>query len=109
MEPHFTFRNIESTEALKDHASEKLAKLEKYHLKHDSVHIIFTLENHLHNAEVTISGLGNGEQLVGHASSEDMYNSIDQAVSKLEQQVRKRKDRLRHHKGGDVLIEHIDP
>ena len=33
MEPHFTFRDIEPSDGLKDHASQKMDKLEKYLIK----------------------------------------------------------------------------
>jgi putative sigma-54 modulation protein len=99
MEPTYTFRNLDATDGLRDHAADKIQqKLTKYWFKPESAHIIMRVENdHEHVAEITLTD--HGEQFVSHASSKDMYASIDLAVGKLEAQLRKKKDRHTHHKG----------
>ncbi len=98
METMFTFRNIESTEGLRNHTEEKLLKLKKYCLKPESTHIILHVDkHHSHRAEITL--VDHGEHYISHADSSDMYASIDQAISKLEAQLRRKKDRQKHHKG----------
>lgn len=101
MDLTYTFRHIDATEALKLHTAQKIHKLDKYHLRLDSAHIIMTIENCDHCAEITL--VGPGERLVGHAKSSDMYASIDRAVAKLQVQLRRKKDRVRHHKGEPPL------
>lgn len=98
METMFTFRNLNATDGLKVHTEDKLGKLSKYWFKPESAHIILQVENdHSHRAEITL--VDHGEHFISHASSHDMYASIDQAVGKLEAQLRRKKDRHTHHKG----------
>lgn len=97
METNFTFRNLEASEALKQHTVEKLKKLDKYLVKPTMTHVIFNTERFNHIVEITITA--NGMQHVSHEKSENMYTSIDNAIHKLERQLKKYKERLKsHHK-----------
>lgn len=96
METHFTFRNIEASDALKDHALAKLEKLNKYLVKPEMAHIIFNVERFQHIAEVTLNA--NGIQYISHDKASDMYASIDGAIAKLERQLKKYKEKLKQHK-----------
>ncbi len=98
MHTTFTFRNIDSTDGLRTHTEDKLQRLEKYWQKPESAHIILQVDkHHLHRVEITL--IDHGEHYVSQVSSHDMYASIDQAVGKLETQLRRKKDRLKNHKG----------
>jgi len=97
METTFTFRNMDSTEALKEHSLEKLGKLDKYMIKPSSAHIIFNLDGSEHVAEITLNV--KGSRLVGVGKSNDMYTSIDEAVEKIKKQVGRAKERMKGHKG----------
>jgi putative sigma-54 modulation protein len=98
MQPTFTFRHFDGTPGIEAHASEKLEKLAKYWFKPESAHFILWVEkHHEHCAELTF--VDHGERFISHASSNDMYASIDMALHKLEAQLRKKKDRHTHHKG----------
>lgn len=96
METTFTFRNMESTDALRNHATDKLVKLKKYLIKPGNAHIILNVEKFNHIAEITL--VANGTRYVGHERSNDMYTSIDGAVKKLEKQLRNHKERVKGHK-----------
>lgn len=96
METTFTFRNIEPTETLKTHTLGKLDKLSKYLIKPTKAHVIFNVERFNHLVEVTLNA--NGVQYISHEKSEDMYTSIDRAVTKLERQLKKYKEQLKKHK-----------
>jgi putative sigma-54 modulation protein len=98
METTFTFRNMESTEALRDHAVDKLQKLDKYLVRQTaSAHVIFKVEGARHLAEITLSTRGG--KYVGLDSSNDMYASVEGAVHKLEKQLSRNKERVTGHKG----------
>ncbi|MBI4237528.1 MAG: ribosome-associated translation inhibitor RaiA [Deltaproteobacteria bacterium] len=103
MEPTFTFRNIAATDALRAHAAEKIDRLEKYWQRPATIHFILAVEHLDHRAELTITD--GGEQLVGHATTPDMYASIDQAVRKVEHQLQRRKDRKTNRKGRPSIPE----
>lgn len=97
MEVNFTFRKTEATEALKTHTYEKLTKLDKYLNKPINAHIIFNVEGFRHTVEITFNN--NGVRYVGKGLSNDMYTSIDDAVDRIEKQLRKSKERRKGHKG----------
>lgn len=98
MEPTFTFRNLDASDNIKDHAREKILKLDKYLQKPIAAHFILSVDRHHHKAEITLVDMG--KEYVGIETSTDMMASIDNAVHKIEAQLRKTKEKLKnHHKG----------
>lgn len=97
LETTFTFRNMDSTDALRDHTNEKLEKLDKYLVRPAAAHVIFKFEGAEHVAEITLNIKGG--RFVGTEASNDMYNSIDGAIEKLKKQLSKQHERVKGHKG----------
>jgi putative sigma-54 modulation protein len=97
MEATFTFRKTEATEALRTHTYDKLGKLDKYLPKPGNAHVIFNVEGFRHSVEITLHS--SGVRYFGKGESNDMYTSIDDAVTKIEKQLRKNKERIKGHKG----------
>jgi len=94
----FSFRNMESSDAVKAYASEKIAKIQKYMRAPLHAEFTFSMERHLHRVDLTVTG--DGHQYAVHGHSEDMYASIDLVMDKIDRQVRDTKatetDRRRH-------------
>lgn len=94
----YTFRNVESSEGIKNYASEKIGKLQKYCRAPLHAEITFSVERHLHRTDISVTA--DAHQYSGHEKSEDMYASIDLVIDKILRQVRDRKstetDRMRH-------------
>lgn len=90
MQVHFTFRNVESSEAVKNYAREKIARLQKYMRTPLEADVILSMERHLHIVELSIRA--DGERYAGTVESEDMYASLDLVIDKVERQVRDAKD-----------------
>jgi putative sigma-54 modulation protein len=88
MRIQFKFRNIEPSDAIKEYATDKLTKLQKYLRAPLDVEVTLSVERYLHGADVHLSA-HDGESFVGREESEDMYASIDGVVEKLEKQVEK--------------------
>lgn len=97
LETTFTFRNMDSTDALRDHVLDKMTKLDKYLFKSATAHIIFNVEGPRHVAEITLHI--KGASYIGIGTSNDMYTSIDDAVDRLQRQMGRRKERAKNHKG----------
>lgn len=97
MQTQFNFRNFESSQALKDHAEQRLEKLSRYFS--DPMHVSCTFEvakiDHIAAFDVT---LRNGLRLFASETTENMYSSIDLALAKMERQVRRYKERISDHK-----------
>lgn len=92
MQITFRGKNLDVTPALKEHASKRLSKLNRYFDQPLSAQVSLEVERGQHIVEVTIpvSGL----ILRGEQTSSDMYASLDQVIDKLERQVRKYKTRI---------------
>lgn len=97
MEATFTFRQTKATEALRTHAMDKLSKLDKYLPKPVNAHVIFRVEGFRHQVEIAFQF--NGIRYFGKSESNDMYTSVDDAVTRIEHQLRKNKERVKGHKG----------
>lgn len=97
MQLDITFKNIESTDALKDYASKRLSKLDKYVDKPSEIHAVLSVEKRRHTADVTLSA--DGVVINAVEITEDMYSAIDMVMDKLERQVKKHKEKSQAKKG----------
>lgn len=97
MNTNVSFRQMESSPALRDYATGKLERVVgKYvHGKVDA-DVVMSVEKfwHIANFTLQIKNL----TIKGQERSEDMYSSIDLALAKIEKQLRRHKDRIRDHK-----------
>lgn len=96
MQVSVTFRHIEPTEALKQFAAEKVARIERYVTSSSDATIVLSVEKYMHQADITIKA--HGMLMRGKDKSEDMYASIDGAVSKIERQVKRYRNKITSHK-----------
>ncbi len=98
MQVAFTFRNVESSDNLKDYAREKLERINKYFPDPIKAHIVFAQQRgYLFDVDVQIT-LHNGLVVKSDEATEDMHSSIDLVMAKIERQLRRFKDRIRDHK-----------
>lgn len=95
MQIRYTGQNIEITPALRDYSEKKLQRLQNHMNKMMDVHLVFSIEKLNQIVESTLSIPGT--QIHAHASSENMYESIDKMVDKLMRQLMKYKEKLTHH------------
>ncbi len=99
MQLNITFRHLDPIDSLKEYAREKVERAHKYLDRAGEAHVVLSLERHLHHADITITS--GAFVLRGRERSEDMYASIDLAMDKIERQLRRYKERLKHHHGKD--------
>jgi putative sigma-54 modulation protein len=88
-----TFRHMESTDALKNYARERMERVKKYLPDPIACHVVLSTERHNHRIDVSFQ-LHNGLTIAGHETTENMYSSIDLVIAKIERQVRKYKGKL---------------
>jgi putative sigma-54 modulation protein len=98
MEITVTFRHLESTDALRDYAREKVSRIKKYLGTPAEAAVVLSLEKRRHQTEITVTT--DGITINAKEVTEDMYSSIDLAVDKLERQVKKYKEKIKDHKPG---------
>lgn len=88
-----TFRNIETTDALRTYATEKMSGcIQKFAHQDTDVHMVLKVERNRHSAEVTFHTDGHHFQCT--EESVDMYASIDKLVDTVSHQLRKHKEKL---------------
>src|SRR6266852_4596216 len=103
MQLSVTFRHMDSTEALKDYAREKIERIRKYFPDPIKAHVVLACDRgYNHIADVMIT-LHHGILIKGEETTEDMYSSIDLVMAKIERQVRRYKEKIRHHKGSESI------
>ncbi|HZH02181.1 MAG TPA: ribosome-associated translation inhibitor RaiA [Myxococcaceae bacterium] len=95
MHLNITFRNLDASDSLKEHARERVERVNKFLDRAGEAHVVLSLERHLHHADVTLHS--GSFVLRGKEKSPDMYTSIDQAVEKIERQLRRYKEKLKSH------------
>jgi len=83
----FTGRHVEVSDSLRASAQERFTKMTTYLDDIIDVHVIFSVEKHRHQAEITLK-TRRGE-FIACAETDDMYASLSQALDKLEAQAHK--------------------
>ena len=100
-----TFRHMDASDAVRNYAREKIEKIKKYVPDPIFAHfVVGTERGHQHHVDVHIQ-LHNGLAIKGRETTEDMYSSIDLVMDKIERQVRRYKEKIRHHKSNEGLSE----
>ncbi len=90
-------RHIEVTDALRQYATEKFNRLEKYLPKEVQVVITLSVVKKVHHfAEASIKS--NGVLIQASEEPEEMYSAIDLLIEKIERRVRRYKEKLVDHK-----------
>ena len=90
-------RHIEVTDSLKQYATEKFGKLDKYLPKAVQVIITLSVVKKVHHiAEAAIKS--NGLLIQASEETEEMYSAIDLLIEKIERRVRRYKEKLVDHK-----------
>jgi len=95
MNIHVTFKQLDSSEQLKQYAVKRLEKLSKFIPNDENVEIFVTLsiDKFRHIADVNIRG--KHLHVSALEKSDDMYASIDMVLDKLESQVKKQFEKLK--------------
>jgi len=87
---------MESSDAMRHYAEERLGKIRRYFSDPLKVSCTFAVEKLAHTASFDVT-LRNGLALHASEVTENMYSSIDMALAKMERQVRRYKDRISKH------------
>jgi putative sigma-54 modulation protein len=82
-------RNIEITDGIREHLQSKIDKT--IHDLGADVHVALSVEKHRHFAEVTVKT--KGFSVHSKEETDDLYASMDNALVKVEKQLRKHKEK----------------
>lgn len=93
MQTQVTFRNVESSEAIKEYAREKVSKVQKYLDGPIEASVTVQVEKHRHQADVNI--IASGLKIHSSETTGDLYSAIDLVMDKLERQLRRYRGKLK--------------
>jgi putative sigma-54 modulation protein len=101
MHLEITFRNIDPSDAIREKAEKRFAKVARYLREPVEAHLVMKVEKHRHSAEVTVHAAGDQHFSV-HDVTENMYVTLDQVMARLEEAVKRARERQidRHHNSG---------
>ena len=95
---------LEVTDSIRNYVEEKLGKLDKYFEEADEINanVLFRIQGKNQIVEVTVPI--KKYILRAEEANEDLYDSIDLVVEKLERQIRKNKTRIKERKVKDIPV-----
>lgn len=97
MQIDISFRHMEPSDTLRDYADEKIRRVIRKHIRDDfDAQITLSVEKFRHICKIHL--IYKGFAIKCEESSNDMYQSIDLALDKLERQIHRFKGKLRTHK-----------
>ena len=103
MEVVITGRHCELSDRFREHATEKLTKLEKHDHRMMRVHVEVDCEpnrrQHTRAVHVQLTAFSKGPVVRAEASADDKMGALDLALDKMASQMRKAADRRRVHHG----------
>lgn len=94
-------RNIDVTDAIREHAESKASKLPKFFDGVQQVTLTLTRENHHNHSNFDVElrvDVEKHEDFVSHASAADLYAAIDEVVQKGSRQLTQFKEKLKQSK-----------
>jgi len=101
-----TFRNTEGENWQKEYVEERLGKLKKYIDNPVDARVILSVEKFRNTAEINLSA--NGLNINSKEEEKDMHLAIDNAIEKIERQLKKRKEKIRGFKNNQFRSEESD-
>ena len=92
-----TGRDGQVTSRNREHAEDKIKKLERYFDRINRIEAILSHSGDVAKAELVIT-VPRGQPIVCHSEAKELYAAIDLVVDKAEIQLTKFKERLKDHK-----------
>jgi len=91
-------RNIELTEAMKNHIESVVAEVEKYNLNINNANVVIEKDKRDFFTVEIIMNIPNKGTVVVHYKDKDLYAALDKAKDKLEKLLRRYHDKITNHK-----------
>lgn len=100
-----TFRNTDGEDWQKEYVDDRLNKIKKYIDRPMDVHAILSVEKFRNVVEVNMTA--DGLNINAKEEAKDMRLAIDNAIDKIERQLKKHKEKIRGHKTNMTRAEGI--
>lgn len=99
---HLHFKKIETTEALKAHIEGRVEKFEKFVTYPMEIHVFLSVDKDIHTAEMKCHA--EYRDIVATASEEDLYSAIDAVAHKVENQLKKEREKKKGHAAARKVV-----
>ena len=93
-----TGKHIEITDAIKEHAREKIEKLPRYYNSINRIEVVIEGSDGGKPSVEIIASAEHSNVFIAKETGDDTYTCIDVAVHKLERQLRRKKQKQRNNK-----------
>jgi putative sigma-54 modulation protein len=103
-------RNLDVTQAIRDYTESKLSRAISHFeglVKEADVHLSVARNPRVAEQTAEVTVFANGTVIRAQERSENLYASIDMVAGKLSRQLRRYKERLTEHQGGDLFGEDL--
>ena len=97
MDVSISGRHVDITDAMRDHAGARVKRLERHGPPLTRLIATLTIEGERHTAEIIATVKRHGD-VVAKSETHDMYRSIDEAIDKVDRQLRKLMGRIRERR-----------
>ena len=94
-------RHMDVTDAIRSYVESKVEKLPRYYDGVGSVEVILDVEAEHTVVEVVAKARRKATFVATHRD-QDLYAGVDHCVAKIAEQLRRHKDKLRHHQGASL-------
>jgi putative sigma-54 modulation protein len=101
MQIEITGHGVEVTPALRDYTNEKFGRIVRHFEQLIGTHVVMHLDKNSHRIEATITA--SHKRFHAESTASDMYAAIDLLTDKLDQQVRKHKEKVTDHHRADGM------
>ncbi len=106
MKFQYSEKKVKLPQNVHAYAEKKVMKLARYFEEDAEALVVFSVEKHRNNVELTVRGAGTWFR--AHESTSDMFASIDAAIGTIEGQIRKNKTRLAKRLRQDAFVRSVD-
>ena len=91
-------RHMNATDALRQYAESKVSKLPRFYNHIQSVEVILDMEANQPTVEIVVTARHRNTFVATHRD-EDMYACVDACLDKISRQLKRHKEKIRHHQG----------
>ncbi|MFA5687966.1 MAG: ribosome-associated translation inhibitor RaiA [Kiritimatiellales bacterium] len=95
MKVYITGRQVEITDAIRDHIYDKVERTLTAFPRVEDVRIVIELQKLLHRTDVVVTG--KDLHVEASSSDENLFKSIDDALIRMERQLRKLREKMISH------------
>jgi putative sigma-54 modulation protein len=107
MQLAINFKQMESSDALKSYAQEKLDRLDKMLDAPGEANLVLSIEKIRHIAEINL--ISDKLRINAKEEAETMYSALDGLADKVQAQIKKNKEKARRHLSGDKQTIKVNP